>query len=265
MSTINTTNLNVNYPVPGVNNSSQGFRDNFNNIKTNLDIAKTELNDIQTKAVVKSALTGTTINNDMANTLISNALVRSFRASTYNLGTGVVDAQTINASKGDVHYGTIIGDTVISFAAWAPDTTQQKIELILTIDTVTNGVANPVITFPQSTVESGKPKGMDASFKSLENYIPDGTNTGINKISVPYGVTKLHYEISTTDCGTTLTINPVNRDRVANQITTRTPTAIGAQGDRPGTICSDGTYMYLCVGVYDGSTAIWKKISLSNI
>ena len=36
MSTINTNGLDVNYPIPGVNNNSQGFRDNFTSIKTNL-------------------------------------------------------------------------------------------------------------------------------------------------------------------------------------------------------------------------------------
>ncbi len=46
MSTINTNSLNVNYPVPGVNNNTQGFRDNFSSIKTNLDTAGTEISDL---------------------------------------------------------------------------------------------------------------------------------------------------------------------------------------------------------------------------
>ena len=37
MSSINTNGINTNYPVPGVNNNSQGFRDNFAAIKTNLN------------------------------------------------------------------------------------------------------------------------------------------------------------------------------------------------------------------------------------
>ena len=82
MSTINTNPINVNYPVPGVNNNSQGFRDNFASIVTNLNIAATELTDLQNKVVVKQALTGTVVNNDMANTLISNASTVGFRATT---------------------------------------------------------------------------------------------------------------------------------------------------------------------------------------
>lgn len=43
MSKIDTTNLDETYPVPGINNDSQGFRNNFFNIKQNLNIAKDEI------------------------------------------------------------------------------------------------------------------------------------------------------------------------------------------------------------------------------
>ena len=76
MSNINTNGINSSYPVPGVNNSTQGFRDNFSSIKTNLNTAYEELSDLQDKVIVKSALNSTALNNDMANTLISNASVR---------------------------------------------------------------------------------------------------------------------------------------------------------------------------------------------
>ncbi len=56
MSNINTSSIDVNYPTPGVNNSSQGFRDNFSAIATNLNTAGTEITELQQKAVVKTAL-----------------------------------------------------------------------------------------------------------------------------------------------------------------------------------------------------------------
>ena len=46
-SQIDTTSLDAAYPVAGVDNDSQGFRDNFSNIKDNLDFAKTEITDLQ--------------------------------------------------------------------------------------------------------------------------------------------------------------------------------------------------------------------------
>ena len=46
-SNISTTGLDEQFPVAGRDNDSQGFRDNFANIKTNLDYAKTEIDDLQ--------------------------------------------------------------------------------------------------------------------------------------------------------------------------------------------------------------------------
>lgn len=43
MSAIDTTNIDINYPVPGQDNDSQGFRDNFFNIREALNTAKDEL------------------------------------------------------------------------------------------------------------------------------------------------------------------------------------------------------------------------------
>ena len=63
--------------TPGENNSSsEGFRDNFTAIKNNLNTASTEITELQDKAVLKQGLTGITIDNNMANTLISNAAIR---------------------------------------------------------------------------------------------------------------------------------------------------------------------------------------------
>lgn len=277
MSAINTNGIRTNYPVPGVNNDSQGFRDNFTSIKNNLDSASTEITDLQNKVILKSALNNSSLNNDMANTLISNALVKSFRASTFNLGTNITtsgsDVKLINVSQGDVQYGTITGDTTINFGAWAPTGTQSNVQLILT---VANSQA--VIKFPDTTVDStgNIVAGLGYTARSLENYASNGSpavsTVYTNTVTVPKdafkvdgGVAKLHYMISTEDCGTTLEIHPINRNQKANQITIRTPTGIGSVGDTAGTICSDGTFMYLCVGDYDGSTVIWKKITLSSI
>lgn len=270
MSAINTNGIKTNYPVPGVNNDSQGFRDNFTSIKNNLDSASTEITDLQNKVIVKSALNNSSLNNDMANTLISNALVKSFRASTYNLGTNITtsgsDIKLINVSQGDVQYGTITGNTTINFGAWAPTGTQSNVQLILTIAN-----SQAVIKFPDTTVDStgNIVAGLGLSARTLENYSSNGSpspsSVYTNNVSIPNGVVKLQYMISTENCGTTLEIQPINRNQKANQITTRTPTGIGAVGDKAGTICSDGTFLYLCMGEYDGSTVIWKKITLSSI
>jgi hypothetical protein len=219
MSTINTNGINVNYPVPGVNNNSQGFRDNFASIRTNLNTAGTEITDLQNKVVVKSALANSTVNNDMANTLISNALTRSFRASTYNLGNALSGVVSVNVSLGDVQYGTIAGNTIIQFTGWSPTSTQSNVQLQFT---VSNNLA--VLSFPNEVTDG---------VTTLANYA-NIANT--NTVSIPYGVTQLDYRFSTLDCGNTITVEPFNNARISSQIQTRNVIPTGNQGDMVGDI-----------------------------
>lgn len=219
MSTINTNGINVNYPVPGINNNSQGFRDNFAAIRTNLNTAGNEITDLQNKVVVKSALSNSTVNNDMANTLISNALTRSFRASTFNLGNALSGVVSVNVSLGDVQYGTIAGNTTLQFTGWAPTSTQSNVQLQLA---VSNNLA--VLSFPSQVTDG---------VITLENYA-NIANT--NTVTVPYGVTQLDYRFSTLDCGNTITVEPFNNNRIASQVQTRNVTPTGAQGDMVGDI-----------------------------
>ena len=238
MSTINTNGINVNYPVPGVNNNSQGFRDNFASIKTNLNTAGTEITDLQNKVVVKSALANTTVDNDMANTLISNALTRSFRASTYNLGGSITGTLVINVSLGDVQYGTIAGNTTIQFTGWAPTGTQSNVQLQLAVSN-----SSATISFP-TEVTNG--------VTSLENYA-NVANT--STVTVPYGVTELDYRFSTVDCGNTITVEPYNNSRIISQVQQRTPSPTGFQGDVAGDVAVDASYAYVCTGTFNSGGA----------
>ena len=238
MSTINTNGINVNYPVPGVNNNSQGFRDNFASIKTNLNTAGTEITDLQNKVVVKSALANTTVDNDMANTLISNALTRSFRASTYNLGGSITGTLVINVSLGDVQYGTIAGNTTIQFTGWAPTGTQSNVQLQLAVSN-----SSATISFP-TEVTNG--------VTSLENYA-NVANT--STVTVPYGVTELDYRFSTVDCGNTITVEPYNNSRIISQVQQRTPAPTGFQGDVAGDVAVDASYAYVCTGTFNSGGA----------
>jgi hypothetical protein len=232
MSTINTNPINVNYPVPGVNNNSQGFRDNFASIVTNLNTAATELTDLQNKVVVKQALIGTVVNNDMANTLISNASTVGFRATTYNLGNALAGTVLVNASLADVHYGTVAANTTINFGSWPPTGTQSNIQVILSVSNAT-----AVITFSGNVIASN-----NTGATTLENFVSNG---GLVTVTAPYGVTEMDYIISTTDCGNTLYIEPINRPRQSTQIQQRLITPTGFQGDVTGDVAVGSSFNQL--------------------
>lgn len=242
MSTINTSGLNANYPVPGINNNSQGFRDNFATIKTNLNSAGTEITDLQNKSIVKSALANTIINNDMANTLMSNTLTRSFRASTYNLGAALSGTVIVNASLGDVQYGTIAANTIIQFAGWAPSGTQSNVQLQLSVSN-----SSAVVSFPSQVSSTGS-----FGVTTLENY---ANVASVSTVTAPHGVTKLDYRLSTMDCGTTISIEPINRPRQSTEIFSRTPSPAGYQGDVAGTIAVDANYVYVCTASFDANVS----------
>lgn len=284
MSNINTNSLNTMYPVPGTNNNSQGFRDNFNTIKQGLDIAGTEISELQSKAIVKSGISGIALNNDMANTVISNAQTRGFRASMYDLGSNLSGNVNIDVSRGDVQYGVVTGNTTISFSNWMPTNTRGGVQLKLTLDPTKTDAqkANIVFTLPPTTVDyaGSITAGMTKTALLLENYSSNGyphitgsTFQYTNKVSAPAGVAELNLNVFSDDCGTTLNIVPVDRNQKASQIPVRVPTSIGLPGDKIGQICTYANtaydppryYLGVCVADYDGTTAIWGKIRLQSL
>jgi len=222
--------------VPGVNNNSQGFRDNFASIVTNLNTAGTELTDLQNKVVVKQALTGTTLNNDMANTLISNASVRGFRSTTYNLGNALAGTVLVDTTLGDVQYGAVASNTTFNFGSWAPAGTQANVQLNIS---VSNSLA--VITFSGNVVVAN---ANNNGVSTLENFSNIG---GLVTVTAPAGVTQLNYLISTTDCGNTLYISPINRPRQATQIQQRIVPPTGLQGDVAGDVAVGPSFNQLTI------------------
>ena len=58
---------------------------------------------------------------------------------------------------------------------------------------------------------------------------------------------------------------------VVNNINTRVnntnipTTSKGVSGDQPGQIASDGNYVYVCYGTYDGISDIWAKVTTTGV
>ena len=89
-SQINPNNINGAYPVAGQDNNSQGFRDNFTNTSTNFQYAAQEITALQNQAILNSQLSGganLTVQNNMLNSPLSNALISDFALTSVSLGT----------------------------------------------------------------------------------------------------------------------------------------------------------------------------------
>ena len=115
-SNINPNNIDTTYPIAGQDNDSQGFRDNFTNIKSNFQFAETEIDDLQAKVLVKSALTGSSLDNDMAGALIENAKIQGFRATRVALGTVSSGSAIIDYAAGHYHTLTTGASVSLSFS-----------------------------------------------------------------------------------------------------------------------------------------------------
>jgi hypothetical protein len=116
-SNINPNNIDGAYPVAGQDNNSQGFRDNFTNIKVNFQSAEDEINDLQTKSLLKAALIGGILDNNMNDNLIYAATIRDFAAPRVQLApTGSPLTATVNYAAG--HYQTLVtsASTTVEFS-----------------------------------------------------------------------------------------------------------------------------------------------------
>ena len=247
MSQINTNGIDVNYPVPGKNNSTQGFRNNFAQIKNQIDTGASEITDLQNKVVLKAALNNSALNNDMANTLISNASTSGFRATTYNLGSALAGPVIVDVNRADVQYGTVAGNVVLQFGGWAPTNTESNVVLRL-------AVSDPsyTVSLPEACVSSNNNFGVTL----LENY---QDVDGVATLTAPADTTIIEYVFSTLDCGETISVSPINRPFQSTQILTRTPPPTGVPGDIAGTVAVDANYLYVCTSTFD-STIEEKKL-----
>jgi hypothetical protein len=109
------SNIDGTFPVAGQDNSSQGFRDNFTNTKNNFQYAYNEITDLQSKVIVKSALSGTTLNNDMAGALIGNVLTQGYREKVYDFGT-TSGAKSVDLSLASYFTITLASSVTFTFA-----------------------------------------------------------------------------------------------------------------------------------------------------
>jgi hypothetical protein len=67
-SNINPTNINITYPIAGQDNDTQGFRDNFSNIKNNFLVAQKEITALQANVSISPQFVTTPITSSSAGT-----------------------------------------------------------------------------------------------------------------------------------------------------------------------------------------------------
>ena len=251
-SNINPNNIDGTFPVAGVDNDSQGFRTNFTNIKNNFTYSKTEIGDLQDKVLLKSALSGGTLDNSMAGALISGAEIRDFRETRYDIGTAS-GAISLNHALG--HYQQVItsGSITIAFTGIPALGKVARIRFEITVSNVGH-----TLTLPAAV--------------SLGTTGISGLNTSTNILTFSAVGTYI-FEFTTDDAGSTYHIQDLTRPRDYFysdhiRLVPRTITdSRGASGDIAGMVAVDTSTpaIWLCTGTYDGTTIIWRHAELETV
>ena len=194
-SNINPNNIDGAYPVAGQDNNSQGFRDNFTNIKTNFQYAETEINDLQSKVVLKAALTGTTLDNNMLGSPLVNATIRDFSATRVALGT-LSGTVTVNYESG--HYQTVTtnGNISLAFSNWPAASVQGWVTVRVTVASTAHTMTLP------SAVGNGASAKSVVGIEGLSSNIITFAETGTYE-----------FQFHTDDGGTTVYLSELTRPR----------------------------------------------------
>ena len=190
-SAINPNNIDGAYPVAGQDNNSQGFRDNFTNTKTNFEYAADEITDLQNNVILKAALTGTTLNNDMNGSVLSNAQLQDMSETRVALGT-LSGTVTINYSTGSYQTVTTNGSIILAFTSgsWPVAGALGTVAVQVYVSSVAH-----TVTFPTAV--------------SINTAGIQGINTSTN--TVTFAATGYYtFVFSTSDSGSTISVDQVN-------------------------------------------------------
>jgi hypothetical protein len=203
-SQINPNNIDGAYPVPGQDNNSQGFRDNFTNTKTNFQYASDEITDLQNNALLKSALTGTTLDNNMNYAIISNPQLQGPTFTTVTIGNVSNATANVVYSSGSYQTLSTTGNVSLNFSGWPASGQYAAVRLQLTTST-----ANATVIMPSAV-------GAGSSYTSLTYII--GRPASSQTVTIANTGTYV-FEFSTATSGASIFIQDLTRGANA------TPTA----------------------------------------
>lgn len=204
-SLVNPFNINGNYPIAGQDNDSQGFRDNFTNIKNNFIFIKQEVEDMQSKVILKSALSGSSLDNNFLGSQVKNIQTKNLTETVYDWGeVGAATATEIqlDLALGNIHKLNATGAIKINAVIknWPSALQYSRLMLYINISTVTNTLELPSTL---TTDLAGIPGLREIASSKLITFTDAGDYI---------------FEFSSVDSGTTIFVreltrgNPVFRD-----------------------------------------------------
>ena len=168
-------NIDPTFPTAGQDNSSQGFRDNFNSIKNNFQYAKDEIETLQTNKASVNAASNFTDNE------VTRAKFKDTSQTVYAHGTVSSGNVTLDHENGHYQTLTVTADTTFAFQNFPPSGALGRIILDVT---VSPGATN--LVFPSAVIKADNVTGSDGTSDTIapglgralyEFMSPDGGTT----------------------------------------------------------------------------------------
>ena len=248
-SQVNPNSINPAYPIPGVNQSSQGFRTNFLAIQNFSNQYVLEMNDLINKVIVSAPLeygSQSTINN-FGGMFNSNM-------STYDSGLKVWDIGAISTSNTvPISFGN---GAVQTFSLTGTAGGTQTINLS---DFPGLGYSEMVLNITATNTPQ---------FVDFGNLVSGGTVSTNGGVGIAgFNSSSANFAMTTTSpysfiLGSLDGVNWLLSVKGTAVARMNPPSShLGDIGDTTGMIASDpaGTYIYICTGNYDGVTTIWQR------
>jgi hypothetical protein len=190
-SQINPNNINPEYPVAGQDNNTQGFRDNFNNIRVNFQYAENEINTLLANSISKVS----TSVNEFNDSVIYGARLQNTGYMQVNRGN-VAPTAAINYAAGSYQTITVNAATTLNFTNLPAAGNTAVITLAINA-VAANTTANPyTLTVANVNNSSSGIIGYSGGVLSFPrtNTTSAGTHT---------------YQFVTDDNGSSFTVTPV--------------------------------------------------------
>ena len=176
-------NIDGTYPKAGQDNSSQGFRDNFTEIKTNYTTAATEITALQANKASLNA------SSDFSNNEVTRAKLKNNSETIYAHGSVSSGSVTLNHGNGHYQTLTITADTTFAFSNF-PTGALGRIILDITVAPTSTGI----LTFPSAVIKADNVHGSDGT--------SDQVTTGLGRFL---------FEFMSPDGGTTVLMHQLGK------------------------------------------------------
>ena len=177
------SNIDATYPKAGQDNSSQGFRDNFTEIKTNFTTAATEITALQANKASLNA------SSDFSNNEVTRAKLKNNSETVYAHGSVSDGSVTLNHGNGHYQTLTITADTTFAFSNF-PTGALGRIILDITVAPTSTGI----LTFPSAVIKADNVHGSDGT--------SDQVTTGLGRFL---------FEFMSPDGGTTVLMHQLGK------------------------------------------------------